>query len=94
MENYRKNIRNSEKNKKEIKAHVSQNKDIRFQVRFSSDAMQELEAFVLKSGIKKAKVIRKALRLYMWLVDEVDSGYTLYLINKREKIKITPRQIR
>ena len=65
----------------------SQNrKKERVQLDFTSEALMRLDDIKAKTeATNRAEVIRQALRLYEWFINEVDADYTIQVLGKDEK---------
>lgn len=58
----------------------------RVQFDFAPEALQRLDDIKKKTGATtRAEVVRNALRVYEWLVSEVDPDSTIKVINKRDE---------
>ena len=59
----------------------------RVQFDFSYEALQRLDGVKAKTGATtRAEVVRNALRLYEWLVDEVDAEGTVKVFDKNNEV--------
>jgi metal-responsive CopG/Arc/MetJ family transcriptional regulator len=55
----------------------------RVQFDFAPEALQRLDGIKLKTGATtRAEVVRNALRVYEWLVNEIDPDSTIKVVNK------------
>lgn len=53
---------------------------------FSADAEQRLQALMDRCGTNdSAEVLRKALRLFEWAVEEVENGRRIYALDESNK---------
>lgn len=58
----------------------------RVQFDFSPEALQRLDEIKEKmEATTRAEVVRNALRLYEWLVNEIDPGSTIKVVDKNDK---------
>lgn len=59
----------------------------RVQFDFSSESLQRLDDVKAKTGATtRAEVVRNALRLYEWLVNEVDAEGTVKVFDKDNEV--------
>jgi metal-responsive CopG/Arc/MetJ family transcriptional regulator len=59
----------------------------RLQFDFSTEALKKLDDIKEKTDAStRAETVREALRLYEWLVNEVDPDYTVKIYNKSNKL--------
>lgn len=70
---------------------MTKRKDCNLQFRFSSDAVKRLDEIVDKtSSGNRAEVVRNALRIYEYLIDQSNQGYSIQLVKENEKITLAP----
>ena len=61
-------------------------KEYKLQFRFSTDAVERLDSIARKTrSSTRAEVIRNALRLYEYILDQTEGGYQVQLVKGREK---------
>lgn len=66
---------------------MSERQKERVQFDFSPEALQRLDEIKQKTGATtRAETVRNALRLYEWLVNEVDPDSTIKVFDKRNEI--------
>jgi len=59
----------------------------RLQFDFSTEALKRLDDIKEKTDAStRAETVREALRLYEWLVNEVDPDYTIKIYDKSSKL--------
>jgi metal-responsive CopG/Arc/MetJ family transcriptional regulator len=59
----------------------------RLQFDFSTEALKRLDDIKDKTDAStRAEAVRNALRLYEWLVNEVDPDYTIKVYDKKNKL--------
>lgn len=64
-------------------------KELKLQFRFSVDAVQRLDGIVKKSRlVSRAELIRNAVRLYEYVIEQMDEGYEVELVKGRKRRKI------
>ena len=65
---------------------TTKNKE-RLQFDFSTEALKRLDDIKEKTEAStRAETVRQALRLYEWLVNEVDPDYTIKVYDKNSKL--------
>jgi len=69
-----------------LTGNEKQKKEYKLQFRFSIDAVERLDSMVSKTKAStRAEVIRNALRLYEYILDQTEGGYQVQLVKGREK---------
>ncbi|MCP4108182.1 MAG: hypothetical protein GY749_22000 [Desulfobacteraceae bacterium] len=66
-------------------------KDHNLQFRFSSEAVKRLDQIVKKTfSSTRAETVRNALRIYEYLVEQTEKGYSVQLVKGEDKITLVP----
>ncbi len=69
-------------------------KDQKLQFRFSVEAIKRLDHLKEKSSSStRAEVIRNALQVYEYLIEQSDKGYSVQLVKGAEVMTIVPMSV-
>lgn len=79
----------AEMNKGKESVKQEDKKEVKLQFRFSGEAVDRLDEIVKKSRlVSRAELIRNAVRLYEYVVEQMDAGYEVELVKGRKRGKI------
>jgi hypothetical protein len=76
-----------ETNQTTIITSEAENKKVRLQFDFTKEALRRLDETKEKLGLStRALVVRNALRLYQWFVNEIDPESTIQITNPKGEV--------